>query len=147
MLKNNMNFSSFSKVNEKTNNFALGQTSTLSYEECVKLLSLSSINSESLIALLSARTQGIIDFLLIDNREENEYLQERIAGTNYLIPTSSFYESMKQIEDKKDIACIVYCLSGGRSAQCLRAMKSMGYEKVCNLYEGTYSYKGEFSRG
>lgn len=143
----NMTFTNFSNKNTEVKDFSFSATSSFDKEKCLNLLASNSLSGEELIFLLNARAKKIIHFLLIDNREMNEYLQQRIVGTDFLVPTSSFYESMEVLSDEKNTPCIVYCLSGGRSAQCLNVMKSMGYANVCNLKQGLYTYKGEFTSG
>ena len=145
MLKNtNITFTGFAKMPNET---SLPNDPSLNKEECLLLLASNSLSGDELISLLAARAKKIIHFLLIDNREMNEYLQQRIVGTDFLIPTSSFYESMEVLKNEKKTPCIVYCLSGGRSAQCLNIMNDMGFITVCNLQQGLYTYKGEFVSG
>ena len=145
MLKNtNITFTGFSKM---PNEISFSNDSSLNKKKCLELLASNSLSGDELISLLAARAKKIIHFLLIDNREMNEYLQQRIEGTDFLVPTSSFYESMEVLKNEKNTPCIVYCLSGGRSAQCLNIMNDIGFISVCNLQEGLYTYKGEFVSG
>ena len=145
MLKNtNITFTGFAKMPNET---SLPNGSSLNKEKCLELLASNSLSGNELIFLLESRKKKIIHFLLIDNREMNEYLQQRIVGTDFLVPTSSFYESMEVLKSEKNTPCIVYCLSGGRSAQCLNIMNNMGFLSVCNLQQGLYTYKGEFISG
>lgn len=123
--------------------FSINKEKIVNLDTCLELLNKKSISSEELILLLEARENKIVDFLLIDNREEYESNQGRIDGSDYLIPTQSFYDSVKLIEDKKELACIVYCLSGARSNYCQNIMLEMGFKSVCNLAQGIYSYKGK----
>ncbi len=148
MLKNtNMTFTNFSNKNNEVKEFSFSDTSSFDKKKCLNLLASNSLSAQELLFLLDARAKKIIHFLLIDNREMNEYLEQRIVGTDFLVPTSSFYESMEVLSSEKNTPCVVYCLSGGRSAQCLNIMKNMGYTSVCNLQQGLYTYKGEFTSG
>jgi hypothetical protein len=38
----------------------------------------------------------MIDFNLVDVREWMEWNQQRIVGTDYLIPTTSFYQALEK---------------------------------------------------
>lgn len=119
----------------------------LSKEECLALLDQKDVDSDELESLLEAREIGLVDFILVDTREWMENKGERIVGTDFLIPTTSFYQALSQIEDKKDTNIIVYCFSGSRSAYCQQIMKKMGYSKVANLAYGIVSFKGQTQRG
>ena len=119
----------------------------LSKEECMELLHQDAIDSDTLEALLEAREIGLVDFILVDTREWMEHKGERIVGTDFLVPTTSFYQAISQIDNKKDENIIVYCFSGSRSAYCQQIMKSMGYNKVTNLAYGIVSYKGKTQSG
>ena len=76
-----------------------------------------------------------------------EWVSNRIKGTDYLIPTTSFYDALAQLMDKRKTPVVVYCLSGSRSAYCQRIMKDMGFKSVANLDYGISSYQGEKERG
>ncbi|MDD4330577.1 MAG: ferredoxin-thioredoxin reductase catalytic domain-containing protein [Aliarcobacter sp.] len=119
----------------------------LTKEEGKKLLAKNELNSIELESLLEARDLGFIDFTLVDTREWMEWVSNRIKGTDYLIPTTSFYDALEQIMSKKDIPVVVYCLSGSRSAYCQRIMKDLGFSSVANLDYGISSYGGEKERG
>ncbi len=122
-------------------------TRGLNKEECTALLDQKDIDGDELIALLDARENGNIDFTLVDTREWMENRSQRIIGTDFLVPTTSFYESLKQIEDKKETKVIVYCFSGSRSAYCQQIMAKMGYANVTNLAYGISSFRGDVEQG
>ncbi|MCJ8327024.1 MAG: rhodanese-like domain-containing protein [Campylobacterales bacterium] len=126
--------------------FSVSSEKKVNLDSYKELLNKKSLSSDELITLLKAREDKIIEFLLIDNREVFENNQGYIRGTDFLIPTQSFHDSISLIEDKKDLACIVYCLSGARSNYCQNLMIQMGYKSVCNLAQGIYTYKGEMIR-
>lgn len=129
-----MNFQNFSFSNDKI----------ISLEEAQNLLKKKALESAELVSLLLARKNKIIDFLLIDTREERENKMFRIEGSDYLLPTSVFNEAVLQIKDKKIIPCIVYCLSGGRSAYCLETMYCMGFSSVSNLKYGLHDFDPKY---
>lgn len=119
----------------------------LSKEDCKELLTKSDVNANEVEALLEARELGFVDFLLVDTREWMEWVGARIKGTDYLVPTTSFYQALEQIEDKKDIPIILYCYSGSRSAYCQRIMLSNGYKTVLNYDYGIMTYQGDIISG
>lgn len=128
---------------DMTNNHSKGFTK----EECEDILNRSQINASEVESLLEARDLGYVDFLLVDTREWMEWVGARIKGTDYLVPTTSFYQSLDQIEAKKDIPIILYCHSGSRSAYCQRIMKDMGFKTVSNFDYGIMTYQGELESG
>ena len=108
-----------------------------------KLLEKSEINGTELEHLVLQRKNARADFLLIDVREEYEYNEKRIAGVDFLIPLSNFFNKVRDIEAYKSRHIIVKCKLGGRSAQAQRQLNLMGFEKVINLAGGITHYKGE----
>lgn len=119
----------------------------LTKEECEKLLTKEEIDSLELESLLEARELGFVKFNLVDTREWMEWVNTRIKGTDYLVPTTSFYQALEQINDQKDIPVVVYCFSGSRSAYCQRIMLNLGFKSVANLDYGISSYGGERVKG
>ncbi|MGK0256516.1 MAG: ferredoxin-thioredoxin reductase catalytic subunit/rhodanese-related sulfurtransferase [Arcobacteraceae bacterium] len=119
----------------------------LNVQECESILAQMEVNNDELISLLEARNLGMIDFNLIDVREWMEWNQNRIVGTDYLIPTTSFYNALQRVEDQKDKATILYCYTGSRSAYCQNVMLDMGWKQVSNHRNGIISYPGERTSG
>ncbi len=116
-------------------------------EECEDILKKQEVNALEVEALLEARELGFIEFNLVDTREWMEWVGHRIKGTDYLVPTTSFYQSIELLDDKKDIPVVVYCHSGSRSAYCQTIMLSNGFKSVCNLDHGIMTYQGELLSG
>lgn len=116
-------------------------------EECENILTKKQISALEVEALLEARELGFISFNLVDTREWMEWVSNRIVGTDYLVPTTSFYQSIDKLEDKKDTAVVVYCHSGSRSAYCQKIMLDMGFTSVSNLDYGIMTYKGDVISG
>ena len=108
-----------------------------------ELLEKNEINGQELEYLLSERKNERVEFLLIDVREEYEYNEKRIAGVDYLVPLSDFFNKVLDIEDYKSKHIIAKCKLGGRSAQAQMQLKLLGFEKVINLAGGITNYKGE----
>ncbi len=119
----------------------------LTKEECEVILKHPQLDGDEIESLLEARELGMIEFNLIDVREWMEWKQGRIAGTDYLIPTTSFYNQLGQIEDQKDKPIIVYCLTGSRSAYCQEVLKDMGWKQVSNYRQGIIAYRGKVLKG
>lgn len=119
----------------------------LTKEECELLLQKESIDADELEALIEARQLNMVNFNLVDVREWMEWKSRRIKGTDYLIPTTSFYNALSQLENEKDTTTIVYCYSGSRSAYCQYVMHDLGFKKVINFDFGIMTYKGEIISG
>jgi sulfur-carrier protein adenylyltransferase/sulfurtransferase len=119
----------------------------LSKEECQALLAERNIDSDDLEALLEARKLGFVEFNLVDVREWNEWVDQRIEGTDYLIPTTSFYETISLLDDKKDTPVILYCFSGSRSRYCQRMMSKMEFAQVANFRRGIMTWSGAIKSG
>ncbi len=139
-------FAEAQKMEEEIEEAVHEHSRGLSKEECELLLKKEQLDSSELEALLEARSLGMVSFQLVDVREWMEYKSARIKGVDHLVPTTSFYESVKALEDK-EVPIIVYCHVGSRSAYCQNMMKDMGYKHVGNLTYGIVSYQGEMERG
>ncbi len=122
-------------------------TKELTKDECEVILQKENINSNELEQLLDARQINHTDFNLVDVRELVEWHSQRIKDTNYLIPTTSFYESIKQIENQKEKPTIIYCHIGQRSAYCQKVMNDLGFKHVVNLLDGIAGFHGETEFG
>ena len=118
----------------------------LTTSECEALLVQSDIDSDELISLLEARELGMVDFNLLDVREWMEHQSGHIDGTDALVPTTSFYDSLEKAELNKDKSLIVYCHVGSRSAHCQRILSTMEFKSVVNLAHGISGYRGEIVR-
>jgi len=119
----------------------------LTQEESELLVKKEQLDGDELEALIEARALKMVDFILLDVREQMEYKQSHIVGTDKLVPTSNFYAEIEELNDKKDEQIILYCLSGSRSFQVQNAMASLGFKKVGNLAHGIYTFKGEMEQG
>ena len=118
----------------------------LTTSECEALLVQSDIDSDELMSLLEARELGMVDFNLLDVREWMEHQSGHIDGTDALVPTTSFYDSLEKAELNKDKSLIVYCHVGSRSAHCQRILSTMEFKSVVNLAHGISGYRGEIVR-
>lgn len=119
----------------------------LTPEEAEFLVQKPQIDADELLSLLEARDLKMVDFKLIDCREEMEYKMARIAKTDKLMPTSQFYAQINEMNDWQNEQLIIYCHTGSRSYQVQQAMLSMGFKKVGNLTPGIIAYHGEIEKG
>jgi ferredoxin-thioredoxin reductase catalytic subunit/rhodanese-related sulfurtransferase len=119
----------------------------LTKDECEVLLHRPQLNGDDVEALLEAREIGFIDFKLVDVREPMEYKMSRITGTDYLVPTTRFYQAVNDLEEFKSTPIIVYCHTGSRSRQVQEVMGTLGFKQVSNLEYGIVSFHGKTERG
>ena len=134
-------------VEIKAEEVAHSHSRGLTKEECEVILKHPQLDGDEIESLLEARELGMVDFNLVDVREWMEWKQGRISGTDYLIPTTSFYNQLGQIEDQKEKPTIVYCLTGSRSAYCQEVLKDMGWKQVSNYRQGIITYRGKIIKG
>lgn len=70
--------------------------------------------------------------ILLDVRTEEEYKQQRIAGSILIPDTEIKARAAKELPDK-NATIIVYCRSGRRSALAAKDLIAMGYTNVYDL--------------
>ncbi len=80
------------------------------------------------------------DFLLLDVRRTDEHEYANIEGT--LIPLDELPHRIDELDEHKDRKLVVYCRSGGRSAQAVRFLRSMGFDAL-NLRGGIAAWSRE----
>ncbi len=76
--------------------------------------------------------------LILDVREEDEYLQGHIPGA-VNIPLSALHSRLQEL--KKDQKILAICLSGGRAGVAAKMLKDKGY-RVRIMSGGMRSWKG-----
>ncbi len=109
-----------------------------------KLLEQSIVNSEELEQLLKERTEGKIDFLLIDVRENMEHKMRYIVGVDLLKPTSVFQDwGDELLSETKDQVVIFTCRTDFRSGKIQNSFKQNGHTRAINHSGGIVSYHGE----
>ena len=118
----------------------------LTKEEAQLLVSQNELDSDELESLLEAREIGMINFKLVDVREDMEWQMGHIKGADILVPTSSFYQALEEsgLDEKDNI--ILYCHVGSRSAHVAMIMRQKGFESISNFTHGIVSYNGEVQR-
>ncbi|OQX72999.1 MAG: hypothetical protein B6D59_06850 [Campylobacteraceae bacterium 4484_4] len=112
-------------------------------EELEEMLRHEDMDSGELEALLKAREEGKIDFVLIDVREVFEYTDRSIKGTDLLLPTSRIQGYLEKFEELKERPVVLYCRTGNRTWQVMSALKRMGYNNIVHLAPGIVGYYGE----
>ena len=113
-----------------------------------QLLKKSDLSSEELGQLLQARSEGKVDFVLIDVREDMEYRMGRLKGVDLLKPTSTFQSWAEELfEETKDKTVILTCRTGNRSGQVQAVFTRNGHPHVINHAGGIVSYRGEIEKG
>ncbi len=112
------------------------------------LLDRSSINSEDLEQLLQERTEGKVEFILVDVREDMEYEESHIEGVDILRPTSTFQDWVDPLlEETKDQIVIFTCRTDYRSGQVQNVLRQRGHARAINHAGGITSYRGKVARG
>jgi rhodanese-related sulfurtransferase len=82
---------------------------------------------------------------IVDVREPHEHQEFNIGGT--LIPLGEIRAmQVDEIEDLKNEEVIVYCRSGGRSAQAAMILETMGFQKVTNLTGGMLAWQDKVGK-
>lgn len=136
-----------SKQMEKDMEEAVHQHSRgLTQDEAQMLVEKEQLDGDELESLLEARELGMVDFRLIDVREDMEYRMGHIEGTDELWPTSQFYDWIEKIQGRKEERLILYCHTGSRSFQVQHVLKAQGFAHVGNLTYGIISYSGNIVR-
>jgi len=111
------------------------------------LLEKNDINSEELHALLEAREEGKVDFLLVDVREDMEFNMGHIKGADMLKPTSSFQQWAQELfNETKDKAVVFTCRTGSRSGQVQNVFRQNGHTRVLNHFGGIVTYRGDIEK-
>lgn len=138
-----------SKAQEDAMEEAVHQHSRgLTKDEAQILVKKEQLDADELEALIEARDIGMVEFILVDVREEMEYEMARIKETDVLVPTSRFYAEIEEkLGAKKEENLILYCHTGSRSYQVQYAMGSLGFKSIGNLTYGIVSYAGEIIKG
>ena len=93
--------------------------------------------------------QGVNEFretsgtVLLDVRTPQEYQAGHIPGSKN-VPLQQL-ERIEYVSVKKDTPLFVYCHSGARSSQAVKALARMGYTSVKNI-GGIAAYTGKVER-
>ncbi len=74
------------------------------------------------------------DFILLDVREPHEWEISDIAQATHHIPKGQILEHLGELDTAREI--IVYCKTGGRSADVVATLRQHGYTRVKNMAGG-----------
>jgi molybdopterin/thiamine biosynthesis adenylyltransferase/rhodanese-related sulfurtransferase len=74
------------------------------------------------------------EFILLDVREPHEWEIVDIAAATHHIPKGQILEHLGELDTARDI--VVYCKSGGRSADVVNTLRQHGYTRVKNMVGG-----------
>lgn len=91
------------------------------------------------ISVQEARERIKNGALLLDVREQNEYDEERIPGSQ-LVPLSELSARFDELPQGQEI--VAQCRSGKRSAQATDFLRAQGYD-VVNMAGGIMAWKAE----
>lgn len=80
--------------------------------------------------------------ILLDVRQADEYARGHIPGARS-VPLQALRDFSEEVD--RETPLYVYCLSGGRSARAVRALRGVGYTNVTDL-GGINSYTGELEK-
>lgn len=91
-------------------------------------------------AMLAERAEGRRRFTLVDVREPHEREVSLIEGS-VLVPKGSIESGTGAGLLPRDEPLVLYCRSGGRSEQSLRALRAAGYADVSHLEGGILAWQ------
>ena len=78
------------------------------------------------------KMDGGEDFILLDVRTSSEFKEKHIDGA-MLIPNEEIKKRAPDELPDKDALILVYCRSGGRSAQASKELVKMGYTNIYDM--------------
>jgi len=85
--------------------------------------------------LVKANTEVV----LIDVRTPDEYAKGHLEGSNLInFYDPKFKEKVDELD--KDVEYVVYCRSGGRSANAVELMQGLGFTKIHNMKGGILAW-------
>jgi len=123
------------------------------YEDGKDIASVSKTKIKSItVKELKAKIESEEDFLLIDVRQNNEYLKGNIEGSYFIsrgdlefkILNDEFWEEEYMYTPEKDADIIIYCKAGDRGALATESLMKLGFTNVKNLEGGIIAWDPEF---
>lgn len=84
------------------------------------------------------------DFILLDVREPHEWQISDIKGATHHIPKDQILEHLNEFDTAREI--VVYCRTGGRSADVTMLLREHGFERVRNLAGGINAWAKKIDR-
>jgi len=90
---------------------------------------------------VAQRLQNGDDFILLDVRDPHEWEISDISSATHHIPKNDILEHLGELDTARDI--VVYCKTGGRSADVTRLLREHGYTRARNLAGGINKWAQE----
>jgi rhodanese-related sulfurtransferase len=78
--------------------------------------------------------------IILDVREENEYVQGHILNSIH-IPLNTLSDKIARLEKYRNRPIIASCMSGNRSARACSTLKKNGFDQVHNLKGGVIAWQ------
>ncbi|GAB4439360.1 MAG: molybdopterin-synthase adenylyltransferase MoeB [Anaerolineae bacterium] len=97
------------------------------------------------VQAVKARLDAGEDFILLDVREPFEWEIADIPGATHHIPQGEVLEHLGELDMTRDI--VVYCRTGGRSADVVQLLQKHGYRRVKNLAGGINAWARQIDTG
>lgn len=88
-----------------------------------------------------AAVQGV---RIVDVRSPGEFASGHIPGAQN-VPLDSFQATASQWD--KAAPVLVYCQSGSRSAEAVKTLQSLGFQKILHFDKGIVAWTGELQQG
>jgi molybdopterin/thiamine biosynthesis adenylyltransferase/rhodanese-related sulfurtransferase len=85
------------------------------------------------------------DFVLLDVREPHEWEISDIAPATHHIPKGQILEHLGELDTAREI--VVYCKTGGRSADVIQTLKQHGYTRLKNMVGGINAWAKQIDPG
>ncbi len=95
---------------------------------------------EATVAEVKAKLRRRDRFLLVDVREEHEWIASHIPGSLYLGKGIIERDIEKTVPDKRT-EIVLYCGGGFRSVLAAESLKKMGYRNVSSMAGGWRAWK------
>ncbi|NDJ52700.1 MAG: molybdopterin-synthase adenylyltransferase MoeB [Chloroflexi bacterium] len=93
------------------------------------------------VAEVKAKLDQGDDFLLLDVREPHEWAISDIGDATHHIPKGQILEYLGELSQTQDI--VVYCKTGGRSADVIQTLREHGYTRLKNMVGGINAWATE----
>ena len=78
------------------------------------------------------------DFILLDVREPHEWEISDISNATHHIPKGKILEHLGELDTAREI--VVYCKTGGRSADVVKLLGEHGYKRLKNMAGGVNAW-------
>lgn len=94
---------------------------------------------------VKARLDAGEDIILLDVREPHEWEISDIAAATHHIPKGQVIEHLGEIDTTREV--IVYCKTGGRSADVTQLLREHGYGRAKNMLGGINAWASQVEPG